>query len=328
MRTTNNNVHATFEHSEPHALACADTPPRVTLNYNRSLGVCVLIAVCITTVFSSPAKAHFIQDVAFGLGSLGFDIRGDNNPLSGGVNMLITNRFRGEELDFGLAELGFQGPISMQIQTGRRGLPEMEFSFTTAIDNNSFVSPLNYIFNYDVGAQSLAVSGSVELDMDLKINALGFYDLGFAYDFSQNTTAEGLIFNSENTPAFTVDPVNVKGHVLADILVILTAPIFNANGTVNPFAQFSGLAQLNNAAAAARNLALSESEASLRVFNGLNPDPLHTLTDPLFSGSTTSASLQTVPGSIGAVVPEPTVLVLMLLGLPAIFRRSKRRIKI
>ncbi len=328
MRKSNNKAHVSFEHPEPHALACAATRQRVTLNCNQSLGLCTIIAMCITFTFTSPTKADYINDVAFGLGTLGFDIRGDNNPLSGGVNMLITNRFRGEELDFGLGELGFQGPISMQIQTGRRGLPEMEFSFTTAIDNNSSVSPLNYIFNFDVGAQSLALSGSVELDMDLKINALGFYDLGFAYDFSQNTTAEGFIFNSENTPAFTVDPVNVKGHVLADILVILTTPIFDANGTVNPFVQFSGLAQLNNAAAAARNLALSESEASLRVFNGLNPDPLHTLTNPLFSGSNTTASLQTVPGSIGAVVPEPTVLVLMLLGLPAIFRRSNRRIKI
>ena len=285
-------------------------------------------AMAVLSFFPPIVHAGFIEDVAFGLGTLGFDIRGDHNFLSGGIDLLVTNRFRGNELDFGLGSLTLLGPISMELQTGTRGFPEVEFSFTTAVDRNSLVTPLNYNFDYDIGAQSLSITGSIQLDLDLTINALGFYDLGFSYDFTQNAVQEGLILNREDDAQFSVDPINVSGNIFADILVVVTNPIFNALGTTNPFADLSGIAQLNsmtNAAASTRAFTLTDDDLSPVVFNGLDPDPLDAFPEPVFSGSDPSSALRSIERSPAGVVPEPTVLVLMLLGLPAIIRRPRRR---
>jgi len=278
-------------------------------------------------LWPAAAHAHFIKDVAFGLGALGFDIRGDDNILSGGIDMLVTNQFRGSELDFGLGDITFQGPISMQLASGTRGFPEIEFSFTTAINSNAFVNPLNYAFNYDIGAQSASITGNFLLDLDVTLNGLGFYDLGFSYNSTQNVLFEGVFLNSDQDNNVTVDPINISGNIYIDILTVITNPIFNAAGVTNPLANLSGLARLNSladASTARRGISLSDEELSLAVLSELNPNSLNTLPEPLFSRSNSSPTLQ--PFS-GGVVPEPTVLLLMLLGLPAMIRRPRRRIR-
>ena len=40
-------------------------------------------------------RADVFNDIAFGLGYAGFEISGNNNPLSGGVDFLVTNTFVG-----------------------------------------------------------------------------------------------------------------------------------------------------------------------------------------------------------------------------------------
>lgn len=285
----------------------------------------MVTAMVVLSLWPVAARADFIKDTAFGLGALGFDIRGDENILSGGIDMLVTNLFRGSELDFGLGDITFQGPISMQLATGIRGFPEIEFSFTTATNSNAFISPLNYAFNYDIGAQSASVTGNFLLDLDVTLNGLGFYDLGFSYISTQNVFFEGVFLNSDTDNNVTIDPINISGNIYIDILTVITNPFFNAAGVTNPLTNLSGLARLNSfvdASSTRRGISLSEEELSLAVLNELNPDSLNTLPDPLFSGSNSSSSL--TPLSSG-VVPEPTVLLLMLLGLPAMIRRPRRR---
>jgi len=276
------------------------------------------------------ARADVFRDIAFGLGFVGFDFQGSQNVLSGGTDFLATNTFVGNPLDFGAWDLTLQGPVSLALSTGGRTLSTLDFAVRTAPDAAAGASPLSYILNYDVGGQSAQITGSILLDANFSLNGFGFYDLEFTYSSRQDVERSGGVANDSNTFDMDLGPINVSGNIFTDVLAVLTEPLFDRAGRTNPFAQFSGQAQLQRA------IETRTSEARQRLAAGgtLTEEDIPALTnaailDALASGDGLALGrfdipIGSLPARIDGVVPEPTVLLFMLLGLPVVFRRRLR----
>ncbi len=266
---------------------------------------------------SAPARGEDRDNLAAALSYVGFDLIGQPNPLSGGVDFLATNTFDGTQFDFGIADLSLSGPLSLQVSTGGRLLTQLEVSFSTAVNANANATPLSYVFNSDIGPQSLQINGTVFADGDFTLNSLGFYDLSLTYSSRRNITHEGSS-GEDSTEDFDLGPIDVSGNLIADILTVLTEPFFNATGQDNPFEPYSGLAELSEIL----QVSTAESQTALAEGRSSADAVMARLLNPLENGSSRAIVSRVMTG---ATVPEPAVLVLMLLGIPAIvLRRSAR----
>jgi hypothetical protein len=271
-----------------------------------------------------------IEDVGLALGQFGFDYFGNRNLLSGGIDFLATNRFVGNELDFGVADLSLVGPLSLAVSTGGRALSELEIAFRTADNPVSSTQPLRYLYNVDVGGQTARVEGSIFLDANLKVNGFGFYDLSLEYSSRQTIDREGRFANDSLTNDFDVGPIHVRGNIVADLLAVVTEPIFENAGLVNVFASFSGREQLRSAIAAQAQAGIEEPVAS---GSGRDAIPAGSADAVVFRGLVQAAGEQVPASAISGssfvayqpgVVPEPVVLILLLLGLPLVLTRRPR----
>ncbi len=300
----------------------------------RSLsGSATIIGLALSLVLK-PASAGIVEDAAYGLGYIGFDIIGDNNPLSGGIDLLVTNNFFGNPLDFGLSELTLQGPISLEINTGGHLYPELDIAFRTALNGDSAAAPLNFNFASDLGALETNVDGSLFIDTKLKINRLGFYDL--TLQSSTRSTVEQTRRSGTEVQQFDSDvgPIGLSGNAVLDVLAVLTQPVFERSGSTNPFVVLSGPNSLSNAL-------LNPNDADqARLASGSDP-LVEARRIPIFAASFQSVAQRPLfgpnPGNHngqsnasggqnqGHVVPEPTVLLLMLAGIPALLGLRRRR---
>jgi len=284
-------------------------------------------------VMGASASAE-MQKVGTALDFVGFDLIGQRNPLSGGIDFLATNDFNGAPFDFGAWDLSLDGPLSLQVSTGGRFLSQFDVSFTTAVNGSGNATPLSYVFNGDVGAQSSQVSGTVLADVDFSLNGLGFYDLSIFYSSRQNVTNEGSLANGSSTRDFDLGPINVSGNLYADVLAILTDPFFDSTGQVNPFERFSGRAKLSEI------LQASTADLQTALADGSDPSEAGSTAKRFATVQKGFGNGDTPPGNgygqgngngagygntNGATVPEPAVLVLMLLGIPALVVRPLRR---
>ena len=272
---------------------------------------------------TAPARAGFVEDVVFALGYANFDVVGQHNVLSGGVDVSVSNNFLGNPLDFGSAELRMQGPISLELSAGGRFVPQLEVSFQTATSSTRTSTPLNYLWDIDVGGQQSQIAGNLLVDGSLWVNKFGFYELDLEYSSRQTVTNEGRFANDETDYDFDVGPVTIRGNIFADLLAVLTDPIFEATNSVNIFASFSGRAGVQKALKDAAEDALD------RLAQGNTFDIDNGLISPIALGvvrGDIDPSLPLTQAQTRAVTPEPTVMLLMLLGAPLlVFRRRFRR---
>lgn len=284
---------------------------------------------CLTVlaaVFLLPgtARAGFVEDAAFGLGYFGFNIQGQRNPLNGGIDLIVNRNFVGNPLDFGNTDLTIQGPLSFQLSTSNRGIGELELAFTTALDAASPATSLFYTLNSDVGGQATEVSGSLLLDSSLKINRFGFYDLNFNVSSRQDVTQDGRFADGDAENDFDIGPVNLSGNIIADLIALITDPLFDQAGVSNPFARFSGASSLS---AVLTDTATGTLDALAKGDDPVSKDRVKViatskgamLVDPypfaLTAKGTTTSFL----------IPEPGVLMLLAAGIPAIIGRRPRR---
>jgi hypothetical protein len=285
-----------------------------------------LILTAVFVIFAgAPSVVHagVFRDIGVGLGYAGFNLEGGRNILSGGADFRISRNLVGQTLDFGSADLTLSGPISLEFSTGGRLLSNMDISLQTAMTGNQASSPLGYVLNYDVGGQSTAITGSIFIDANLSLNGFGFYDLELAYSSRQDVERDGRFSNSEDTYDLDIGPINVSGNIFADALALVTAPFFEGTDQTNPFASFSGRTQLQ------KLIETSSAEAQQQLAAG---DPVD---DSLFLPLTAGIVDGLMKGTLGSpdftpsvqfdgVVPEPTVLLLMILGMPLVMRRRPR----
>jgi len=158
------------------------------------------------------------------------------------------------------------------------------------------------------------VTGSTLIDADFSINALGFYDLTLTYSSRRTVQQEG-IENDTQTYDSDIGPIDVSGNIFADALALITDPYFEQTGQPNPFSALSKtLIDLNP-------LELFDAPA----FADLDQNFLAEIGER-GRGRNPNPGVPRGPhgGPLHAVVPEPTVLVLLLLGVPVLIHRSWR----
>jgi len=291
---------------------------------SRRLGL--LLAVLCVLLSPVTTQADLWENVAFGLGYAGFDLRGQTNPLSGGAAFGVSQQFIGTPLDFGSGSMALQGPISMEFSTGGRGLSNLDFSFQTAMSGASTPEPLAYSVLFDVGGQETNIFGTVYLDGDFSINGFGFYDLSLVYSSRQTIAGEGRFDNDTQTNDFDIGPIDISGNIFADLLAMIFEPLFGDNPS--PFDSFSGRAKLAK---------LMDVSDPLGGVPGLGDDyfePVfipfdeNSLVERLLAGdSTRSIDVNTVTSGAhpDIAIPEPTALILMALGAPLVVSRKLRR---
>ena len=271
----------------------------------RNFTIIALFAV----VASAPVQADTLDNVATALDFAGFDARGSQNPLSGGVDLLVTRQFNGNVFDFGNAEFILQGPISLQLATGGRILPGFDVSLTTALNSRSQVGTLSYNYSSDIGPQSTAASGSMIIDADFSMNALGFYDLTLTSS-SRNTVIREGIVNETTTNDSDLGPIEISGNIFVDAIGILVDPLYEQAGRENPF---QSLSKLIDSGMNEHALLWNSSEVSNDIFGAFVSQRVRSLDGQVGRGL-----------SVGAAVPEPTVLAMLLLGVPLVTRRASR----
>ena len=253
----------------------------------------------------SLCRAGFIEDAAFGLGYVGFDIQGQRMPLTGGFDVLVSRDFIGNPLDFGPWDVTLQGPLSLSVNYGGRAVREWEVGLNTASTENSANAPLNYVLNYDAGGQETQITGNLLIDSNVAINQFGFYEIELAYSSRQTVVRDGRFANDETDFDFDVGPIVVSGNIYADILAALTDPLFDAAGRQNPFESFSATSKINDA--------MQTAFADLEQL----------LAGTLDAGSAATLLAATTSRATGHVVPEPPILFLMAVAVPLLLGRRR-----
>ena len=285
------------------------------------------VVVLLVGGLTAAAQADVLRNVAFGLGYAGFDLEGRRNPLSGETDFRIGRNLVGNPLDFGLWDLTLQGPISLELSTGGRLFQQVDLAFTTALTADSPAVPLSYALNYGLGGQSAEVNGAVLIDTGLSLNQLGFYDLEFIYSVRQTVSADGESDGDDQTASLDLGPVKISGNIFADVLALLTGPLYERTGQPNPFIDFSGPTSLSGL------LSLSADAAQQSLAAGGDPveeDLSDASAAAKFNASATplkSLELNSRSNAIHttAIAPEPASLLLILAALPLVAARPLRR---
>jgi hypothetical protein len=246
------------------------------------------------------------------------------------VDFRISRNFLGNPLDFGAMDLTFQGPVSLELSTGGRLVPQLDVNLTTAITSRSTAAPLSYEFNCEFAGQSVEVPGTFLVDAGLAIDKLGFYNLGLTLSSRQQVLRQGESAGEGTTRDFDIGPVTVAGNIYADALALITQPVYERLGQENPFEAISGLDSLSDLLMTYTNTAKSTLASGFArpvededaPIGGVPPLTLyHGLAGP--AGSAALVPERSPAGN--AAIPEPTALLLVLLTLPAMARRRVRR---
>lgn len=281
-----------------------------------------VIGAATTLLCAANVRAGVWEDVAIGLGAAGFDIRGDNNPLSGGYEFLITNQFNGEKFDFGAAELTLDGPVSLSAEIGGRIVNNIDLGLSTALNADAGASPLTYEMVYDVGGQRTEISGSLLIDSDVNINEFLYYDVSLQYSSRQTVVNDGSIDEGETNFDADFGPINIRGNLVIEALAAVTDPFFSAAGTENPFQPLTAETQIQKALGDQIGAALSD------LSDGSNYAATPGVYGPFrFDSLSGDDALAASPGAPdGGVVPEPSVLILMLAGLVVLPRALRKHV--
>jgi len=278
------------------------------MNTNRRFTMVVAAAAAVS-IASLEARAGFVNTAVRGLDLVGFNYYGGQNVLTGGREFLATNTFNGNPLEFGPWSLTLQGPLSTGFSIANRPFQSFEFTFGTSASSSATASPLTYSLNYNLGDQSASFSGSLLIDGGARIDRLGFYSVNL--DVSSRATAANSGAGATSN-AFDLDlgPVNIAGNVFIDALAVLTAPLFDNAGVESPFASLTARNQLQ----AIVDIQTTELLSLLQT--GLTPgDTTAQRGFSLALPDQAAAGPGLLPfNAAGIVVPEPTVLVLLVVG--------------
>ncbi|MCB9850808.1 MAG: PEP-CTERM sorting domain-containing protein [Phycisphaerales bacterium] len=277
------------------------------------------------------AQAGAYNKVLRGLAEAGYNFTAQENFISGGADFVLSRQFTGETLDFGATELTLNGANVLSFTTGGRDLNMLEFSLNT---NNN---PFNYTLTTDTGNQVTTITGSFLMNATASINQFGFYDVQLDVSSRQTTTQDGRFSNEVSTDDFDIGPIDLRGNLYADLLAVVTDPIFQALGVDNIFAQFSAsgqfASQLDAKVAALRAKSASgemltadevaelSSVAAMAAAYGFEVPDISFL-----STAEVERGLQTDDPFVvkqSQVIPEPSTLALLGLAIPALLRRRK-----
>ncbi|MBP7935579.1 MAG: hypothetical protein KA354_13110 [Phycisphaerae bacterium] len=307
------------------------------VSLRKSMTVAVLTYAALLP--ASAVRADISLKKAFLIGLNQFDntVGIEKNLLGKGYDFAAAAPYVGQNYNFGFADLtlGATSATTVRLAAGytTRGIPTATFSLATG--NN----PLSYVFQIDPGFQNLTAAGNVAINVNTKINALGFYDQTFQISNRGTYTAKGWLGNDQQSLDFDAGPIVVSGNIYTDAAAAVTKPFFDAVGTFNPFEKLSS----RSARIAGLDASIDALNAKLVTGHALTSEETNTLVNNtilaallgekpsshLFDAFMVPEGLLSDGNGIGPMavnVPEPSCLGLLIVGLLALrpSRRSRR----
>jgi hypothetical protein len=253
---------------------------------------------------------------------VGFDLFGNHNPLSGGIDFLATNEFEASSpFDFGAWNVALDGPLSLEVSTGGRLLSQFDVHLTTGVNGDAAAIPLTYAYTLDTGPQVIQVNGSVLADVDFALNRLGYYDLQVFASGRQTSAIDGEVTGTKD---FDTGPITISGNIFADALAVLTDPLFDRAGQPNLFVRLSGNDTLEALLAGTTSDRIASADSDSKriaeiAYKVIVPPGIEN-----GNGNGPPGGFNPGNGQGGPAVPEPAVLALMLVGAPVLFLRQWR----
>lgn len=297
------------------------------MSCTRQPFVIACIGIALGGIAAPTVHADLIGQLGNGLALTGFNVTGNRNVLSGGVDLQVSNNFLGNPLDFGFADLTLRGPISFDFATGRRLIPTLDVSLRSAFSDTAAAVPISTAFNADIGVQSTRASGTVLVDVNFSLNGLGFYDLALTYSSREEIERSGFFANDTSERDSDIGPINVSGNIFADVLSVVTEPVFQAIGAENPFASLGDPALSKEILQLSSLAALTELAEGLPLLqeNVLGQIVIDAITGTQPRRQTlSSAIIEPASGRSTAIVPEPAVVVLLVAAMAVAAARRRQ----
>lgn len=216
---------------------------------------------------------------------------------------------RPEVLDLGGFEMQLSGATQATLGFTRRG---------GLVGNaNVTANSLNYALRGKSGAQDIALTGTLNIQSSLEVNALGFYTLSTdVSNTNSQLTMDGVAVQNFQQPTnFDIGPINVKGNIFVDGL---TAVLAQAGVDTTPLQQLFPESPLTAIIQSLeQQMTAATQVAGLQVTSDGQLPPV----PPGFgqaAGQTVLAGLQAPVVTAGSgtpgLVPEPGTLLLLCLG--------------
>ena len=241
------------------------------------------------------------------------------NTLGNGYRLELDRTFGVDST--GRAETFDTGPVSLTLS----GTTQTTLGFTRrgglSANANTTINALNYQAQVKPvlgGGTTGTVSGVLNLNNSLQINALGFYTLDVNVTNTQSTvTFDTLSGGDQKNLNFDIGPINVRGNVFLDALTGALSAAGVDTTQLEQLSGRSGIDQFNAAvqqALAQQGLAL---DGSVNVTNG------GTAATAKASNPLNAASAQTGSAVLANTVtaPEPAALLLLACGALLLRRR-------
>lgn len=256
-----------------------------------------------------------------------------NGVVGNGYRLELDRTFgvdstgRSEVFSFGaLGELTLSGTV--QATAGYDAVGKAYSGFA-----NLTVSSLNYEVKTKLGVQDATLTGTLNVNNQIQINALGFYDITIAASNANSQLAlDGVVVRDTEDTNFDVGPIVVHGNLFVDgTAALLTSLGVDASSLeeifpASPIAQIdAAIQEQRQAASAVMGTASEKDMTALLLQSVLGGDSeagaalVQGLADGTVSGNGESDR------SSAIAVPEPGTLVLLALGGSTIWCWRRRQ---
>ena len=199
----------------------------------------LLHTVLITAILGCSAgtvKADFLFNLTYGLSLFDYSSAVQRNHLGDGWDFNTVAFYQGQTYRMGWGDLtlGSTSPSLVNVDAGYtlRGIPTARFNMTTA-------QPLSYTLRANQGFQEFVATGNVSVNIDTRINSLGFYSTTFLVSNRGDYSTDGFGPTDSGSVSFDAGPIVVTGNIYVDLLALVLQPFFDATATENPFLKFS-----------------------------------------------------------------------------------------
>jgi hypothetical protein len=264
-----------------------------------------------------------------------------SGTFPGGIAASSTATYTGQQLDFGMVSLTLgsvtnPSTLAFSFEAAKRLGPQAEFHVQT------LGNPLEYNLDVNTGFQKFNAVGSADMNANMVINPLGFYDFDVFISNRGTFTSSGVLSEEDGTLDFDAGPINVSGNIFVDALALITEPLFSAAGQENPFTQFSGRATQESVLTEIVNSLKDKVDAGQALTDKDMADLVDAtvlaavfglpMPDTSFLNDADVQGVELEPGEAGlllngtatASVPEPTPLVLLCSGTAVWFAARRR----